>query len=119
MENVAKLIPQWRDEKYACPSTVEVERLVEVHGPVLGVVDQDRSLRIRPLDDEIGERLRLDRVARPEVDGIGAELNYPFNDAAAGFLVVEDIVEWVLSDYCYVVGIKVVTEFLGCDQDGV
>ena len=38
---------------------------------------------------------------------------------AAGFLIVEDVAEWVLSDYYYVVGIKVVTELLGCDQDGV
>ena len=77
------------------------------------------SLHIRPQGDEVGERLRLDRVARPEVDGIGAELDYPFNDAAAGFLVVEDVTEMVLGDYCYVVGIKVVAELPRCDQDGV
>ena len=82
---------------------------------MLGVVDQDRSLHIYPLGDEIGERLRLDHVARPEVDGIGVELNRPFNDVAAGFLVAEDVIERVLSDYCYVVGIKVVMELLGCD----
>jgi hypothetical protein len=58
-------------------------------------------------------------VARPDVDGIGAELDRPFNDAAVGFLVVEDVTERVLSDYCYVVGIEVVMERLGCDQDGV
>ena len=58
-------------------------------------------------------------MARPEVNGIGAELDHPFNNAAAGFLVAEDVVEWVLSDYHYVVGIKVVMELLGCDQDGV
>jgi len=54
-------------------------------------------------------------VVRPKVDGIGAELNHPFNDVAVGFLVAEDVTEWVLSDYRYVVGIKVVTELLGCD----
>jgi len=54
-------------------------------------------------------------VARPEVDGISAELDRPFNDAATGFLVAEDVAKWVLSDYCYVVGIKVVVELLGCD----
>ena len=58
-------------------------------------------------------------MARPEVDGIGAELDHPFNDVAAGFLVVTDVVERVLSDYCYVVGIEVVSELLGCDEDGV
>ena len=86
---------------------------------MLGVVDRDRSLHIRPLGDEIGERMRLDCVARPKVDGIGAELDRPFNDAAAGFLVAKDVAEWVLSDYRYVVGVKVVTKLPRCDQDGV
>ena len=63
--------------------------------------------------------MRLDHVARPKVDGIGAELDHPFNNAASGFLVAEDVAKRVLSDYCYVVGIKVVVELLGCDQDGV
>jgi hypothetical protein len=58
-------------------------------------------------------------VARPDVDGIGAELDHPFNDAATGFLVVEDVTERVLSDYCYVVGVEAVMELSGCDQDGV
>ena len=58
-------------------------------------------------------------MARPEVNGIGVELNCPFNDAAIGFLVAKDVAERVLSDYCYVVGIKVVAELSRCDQDGV
>ena len=77
---------------------------------MLGVVDRDRSLHIRPLDDEVSERL-----LSPEVDGIGVVLDRPFNDVAAGFLVAEDVAEWVLGDYRYVVGIKVVIELLGCD----
>ena len=104
---------------FRSPSTIEVERPVKVHGLVLRVVDRERSLHIRPLGDEVGERLRLDRVARPKVDGIGAELDHPFYDAAAGFLVAEDVAEWVLSDYYYVVGVEVMMELLGCDQDGV
>ena len=76
-------------------------------------------MHIRPLGNEIGELLRLDHVARPEVDGIGAELDCPFNDASTGFLVTEDVAERVLRDYCYVVGIKVVVELLVCDQDGI
>ena len=83
------------------------------------MVDWDRSLHIHPLSDEIIEHLQLDHVARPEVNGIGAELDHPFNNAAAGFLVVEDVVEWVLSDYRYVVGFEVVTELPGCEEDGI
>ena len=86
---------------------------------MLRVVDRDRSLHIRPLGDGVGERLRLDHVARPKVDGIGAKLDRPFNDVATGFLVAKDAAEWVLSGYRYVVGVKVVMELLGCDQDGV
>ena len=67
-------------------------------------------MHIHPLGDEIGERMRPDRVARPKVDGIGARLDRPFNNAAAGFLVVEDVAERVLGR---------VAELLGCDQDGI
>ena len=56
---------------------------------------------------------------RPEIDGIGVKLDHPFNDAAIGFLVVKDVAKWVLSNYRYVVGVKVVMELPGCDQDGV
>ena len=57
VENIAKLIPQWQDEIYTYPSAIEVDRPIKVHGPLLRVVDRDRSLHIRPLDDEVGEHL--------------------------------------------------------------
>jgi hypothetical protein len=41
---------------------------------MLGVIDRDLCLHIRPLGNEIGERLRLYRLAGPEVDGVGANL---------------------------------------------
>ena len=58
-------------------------------------------------------------MVRPKVDGIGAKLDRPFNDVAASFLVADDVAKWVLSDYHYVVGVKVVIELPRCDQDGV
>ena len=58
-------------------------------------------------------------MAGPKIDGIGAELDCPFHDAAAGFLIAENVTERVLRDFRYVVGIEVMTELLGCDQDGV
>ena len=58
-------------------------------------------------------------MAGPKIDGIGAELDRPFDDAVASFLIVENVVEWVLYDYCYVVGIEVVVELPGCDKNGV
>jgi hypothetical protein len=82
---------------------------------MLRVVNRDSSLHIRPFGNEIGECLRLDHVARPDVDGIGVKLDRPFNDAAVGFLVAEDVTKRVLSDYCYVVGVEAVMELLGCD----
>ena len=58
-------------------------------------------------------------MAEPKIDGIGAELDRPFDDAAAGFLIAENVAERVIRDYRYVVGIEVVAELLGCDKDGV
>ena len=43
----------------------------------------------------------------------------PFNDAVTGFLIQEDITEWILGNHYYGVGLKVVVELVGCDQDGV
>ena len=86
---------------------------------MLRVVNQERSLHIHPLNNEISKRLQLDRMVKPEVDGIGAELDCPFNDASTGFLVMEDVVEWVLSNHCYVIGVKVVAKLPRHDQDGV
>ena len=83
------------------------------------MVDRDRSLHIHPLGNEVGERLRLDRVARPEVDSIVPELDRPFNDAAASFLVAKDVAEWVLSNHCYVIGIEVMLKLPRRDQDGI
>ena len=58
-------------------------------------------------------------MAGPKIDGLGAELDHLFDDAAVGFLIVENVTEWVLYDYRYVVGVEVVMELPGCDQDGV
>jgi len=58
-------------------------------------------------------------VASPKVNGIGTELDHPFNDATIGFLIAENVAERVLRDYRYVVGIEVVEELSGCDEDGV
>ena len=55
----------------------------------------------------------------PEVDGIGVVLDRPFNDVAAGFLVAEDVAEWVLSNRCYGVSFEVMAKLPECDQDGV
>ena len=63
--------------------------------------------------------MRLDCVAGPKIDGIGVELDRPFADAAAGFLIAENVTERVLHDYRYVVGMEVVVELLGCDKDGI
>ena len=56
-KDIVDLIAGWRNKVYAYPGTIEVERSIKVHGLVLGVVDWDRSLHIRPLGDEVDERL--------------------------------------------------------------
>ena len=114
-KDIAEFIPFWRNEVYTCPSAIEVEGYVKVHSPVLGMIDRDRSLHICPLSDEIGEHLRLDSLVWPVLDGIGDEFDRPFNDVAIGFLVLEDIAKWVLSNNFYGVGLKVVAELSRCD----
>ena len=54
-KDVTEFVPCWGDEIYAC--AVEIEGSIKVHGPVLRMIGQDKSLHIRPLGDEIGERL--------------------------------------------------------------
>ena len=82
---------------------------------MLGASSGDGLLDLGPLSDEVNQRLRLNGRSAPEFDGISAELDCPFDDAAAGFLIVENVTERVLRDYHYVVGIEVVVELPGCD----
>ena len=56
-KDIAKLIPGRRNKVYTYPGIVEVKGTVEVHGLVLRVINQDRSLHIGPLSDEIGKYL--------------------------------------------------------------
>jgi hypothetical protein len=118
-KDTVELIPGWRNKVHACPGTIDVMGTVEVHGVVLGVINRDRSLHIRPLSDETSECLRFDHLAWSKIDGIGVEFDHPFNDVAIGFLVLEDIAEWVLINHCYGKHLKVMMELLGHDQDGV
>ena len=55
----------------------------------------------------------------PKIDGIGAELDHPFDDVATVFLIMENVAEQILRDYRYAVGIEVVAKLLGCDKDGI
>ena len=84
---------------------------------MLGVVDWDRSLHIRPLSDEISECLLYDRVTGPKIDGIGAELNRPFDDVVVSFFVAENITKGEFGDYDDVVILKIMVKLVGCDLD--
>ena len=86
---------------------------------MLRMIGQDKSLHIHRLSDEIGERLRLDHLARPKLDGVGAELDHPFYDAAVGFLIVKDITEGEFSGHGDLVVLEVMAELVGCGQDCV
>jgi hypothetical protein len=56
-KDVAKLVPGWGNKIYACPGAIDVEGSINVHSPVLEMIDWDRGLHISPLSDEISERL--------------------------------------------------------------
>ena len=53
----------------------------------------------------------------PKLDGVGAELNRPFDDTAVGFFVADDITKRKFGDYDDLVILKIMTELAGCDQD--
>ena len=52
-------------------------------------------MHVCPFDDEVGEHFRLYRLAAPEINEVCAKLYRLFNDAAGGFIVAEDVAEWV------------------------
>ena len=76
-------------------------------------------MHVGPFGDEIGEHLRLYRLAAPEINGVCAELYRPFNDAAIGFLIIEDVAQRILSNHCYLICLKVMAELPRCNKDSV
>jgi len=53
----------------------------------------------------------------PELNGVGAELDRPFDDMAAGFFVAEDITEREFGNHINLVIFEVIAELAGCHQD--
>ena len=54
-----------------------------------------------------------------EVNGVRAELYRPFNDAAIGFLITEDVAQRILSNHCYLICLKVMVELPGRNKDSI
>jgi len=90
-ENVSELVLGRRVEQNALTSTVDVKSAVKVHHLVLRASSGNGLLDLRPLSDEISERLRLDGRPASEFDGVSAELNSPLDDAAIGLFIVENV----------------------------
>jgi hypothetical protein len=107
------------ETKYVSSGTIDIEGSIEVHGLVLGMVIWNWSLHVYPFGDEVDKRLGFDHMTRHVLDGISAELDRPLDDAATGFLIVEDISERILRDHSYVEGIEVVVKLSRCYQDYV
>jgi len=63
--------------------------------------------------------MQLDSRLAPELNGVGAELDHPFYDAAVGFLIVKDITEGEFSGHGDLVVLEVMAELVGCGQDCV
>ena len=54
--------------------------------------------------------MRLDSRSAPKLDGVGAELDRPFDDMAAGFFVAEGITKEEFDDYSDLVILKIMAE---------
>jgi hypothetical protein len=57
LENIAQLVPRWRDEVHTYPSTVDIEGAIKIHLPVLRGAFRDRRVHICPFDNEVDQCL--------------------------------------------------------------
>ena len=76
-------------------------------------------MHVGPFGDEIGEHLRLYRLAALEINGVRAKLYHPFNDVAISFFIMEDVAQWILSIHCYLICLKVMAELPRRNKDSV
>ena len=76
-------------------------------------------MHVGPFGDEVGEHLRLYRLAAPEINEVRAELYHPFNDVAIGFLITKDVAQRILSNHCYLICLKVMAELPRRNKDSV
>ena len=76
-------------------------------------------MHVGPFGEEVGMHLGLYCLAAPEINGVHAELYHPFNDAAIGFLIMEDVAQRILSNHCYLIRLKVMAELPGRNKDSV
>ena len=74
-------------------------------------------MHVGPFGDEVSEHLRLYRLVAPEINGVCVELYRPFNDAAIGFLIAEDVAQRIISNHCYLICLKVMAELSGRNKD--
>ena len=72
-----------------------------------------------PFGDEVSEHLGLYHFLTPEINGVCAKLYCPLNDVAIGFFIMEDVIERILSNHCYLVCFEVMAELPGRNKDSV
>ena len=63
--------------------------------------------------------MQLDSRLAPELNGVGAELNRPFDDAPTNFFIAKNVTEREFDDYGDLVILEVMVELAGCNQDRV
>jgi hypothetical protein len=63
--------------------------------------------------------LRLNGRPAPKLDGIGAELNHPFDNVLAGFFVMENVTEREFGNDSDLVIFEIMAELAGRNQDYV
>jgi hypothetical protein len=69
--------------------------------------------------DEVSKDLTLDGMAWLEVKLESSELSCPLGDVARGVGIVEDGPQWIGSHHHNLVGLEVVTEFRGRNENGI
>ena len=108
---------KWSRIRYLiCTLRGEVKtKLLEVHHPVLLIDGFGGQSSLRPLDDEVGQHLRLDSLSRSVRDVSSHQLDPLLGNAPSGLGALDDLTERELGHYRDRVGLEVVPEFASRD----
>ena len=84
-----------------------------MHPPMGGVGRWRQVLGLGPVDEEVGQCLRLDGGARLVVDGVGSQIDGPLGHSSRSILASDDLGKWGCADHSDWMLLNVRLQFLG------
>ena len=86
---------------------------VEMHPPMSGVRRWWQVLGLVPVDEEVGQCLRLDGGAGLVVDGVGSQIDGPFGHSTTGISASDDLGKWGCANHSDWMLLKLRLQLLG------